>query len=307
MKSFFLILLVLLVFCFNQTSYSTTLCVAKDGSCPYTSIQAAINAAATNDTVKVMPGTYYGSIVIGKKIVVIGSGHEVTKIYSDSTTLFPAVEFVAGCNGAKLMWFTIQSAYHDGIWVFSGLSPYILNNIIQCCGKTGIWVDQACPVIGNNIVRQNAWKGINFHCCSTCGLPTVYNNIITSNTSYGVGSYSYPFVEDVSLLYNCIYNNIGGNIYSLEGPWAGNIQQDPKFVNPSCDSPNDFHLAIGSPCKDTGREGFPDCEGTRGDMGVFGGPNAYCGPGPVVTDLKLIPPAVVKGETFDIQASGSTR
>jgi hypothetical protein len=42
-------------------------------------------------------------------------------------------------------------------------------------------------------------------------------------------------------------------------------------------------------------------------MGVYGGQNAYCGPGPVVTDLKLIPSPVVRGETFNIQAKGATR
>jgi len=71
----------------------------------------------------------------------------------------------------------------------------------------------------------------------------------------------------------------------------------------------DYHLKPGSPCIDKGRPGESccDCDGTRNDMGIYGGPNAYCGPGPVVTDLQIVPPTVVKGETFKIQATGVTR
>ena len=308
MKSLFIILVICLFFCFTQTSYSAIKCVNTTGTggC-FTSIQAAINAASTNDTVKVEPGTYNGSIVIGKKIVVMGSGHEVTKIYSDSTTLFPAVEFVTGCHGAKLMWFTIQSAWHDGIWVLAGPTPYIINNLIQCCGKTGIWVtNSSCPVICNNIIRQNAWNGINFQYGMPC-VPFVCSNIISKNSLCGLTNYGTAYPPNVTFLYNCVFNNSGGNYCHWFVPGTGDIQQDPLFVNPSCESSADFHLATGSPCKDTGRPGFPDCDGSSGDMGVYGGPDAYCGPGPVVTNLQLIPPTVVKGETFNIQASGATR
>jgi hypothetical protein len=305
MKSLFTVLLISLFFCLSQTSYSATICVNTTGTggC-YSSIQAAINVAVTNDTVKVMPGTYSESIVIGKKIVVMGSGHEVTKIYSDSTTLFPVVEFAAGSSGAKLMWFTIQSAYHDGIWVFDNLSPYIFNNVIQCCGKTGIWVSHACPVIGNNIIYQNAWNGIGFS--SKGGIAFVYNNIITKNSLCGLTDYV-SGLAPVTLLYNCVFNNSGGNYCGYLTPGTGDIQQDPQFVNASCYSSADFHLPTGSPCKNTGRPGYPDCDGSDGDRGVYGGPEAYCCPGPVVTNLQVIPATVVKGETFDIQASGSTR
>jgi len=307
MKRLLIIVLVSFFFCFTQTSYSAIKCVNTTGTggC-YSSIQAGINAAATNDTVKVMPGTYNESIVIGKKIVVMGSGHEVTKIYSDSTTLFPAVEFTSGSSNAKLMWFTIQSAYHDGIWVFYGLSPFIFNNIIQCCGKVGIWVEQSCPIIANNIVRQNAWGGISFHYGSPC-VPLVYSNIITDNSGCGLTNYGSSYPPAVTLLYNCLFNNTGGNYCHYFGLGTGDIQVNPQFVNPSCESSADFHLQFGSPCKDKGRPGYPDCDGSTGDMGVYGGPDAYCGPGPVVTNLQLIPPTVVKGETFNIQATGATR
>jgi len=303
-------LLVILVssLCFIQTSHSATLCVNPTGSggC-YTSIQAAINAASTDDTVKVLPGTYNGTIVVGKRIILMGSGHEVTKIYSDSTTPgIPAVNFVSGSTGAKLMWFTIQSSFMDGIIVGEGLYPHILNNVVQCCGRSGIYVYKGAPVIANNVITKNTWNGIGFFCPpSTYAL--IYSNIISNNSGCGLIDGCGTCVSPPTRMNNCVFGNLGGNycgICMTAGP--GDIQQDPKFVSATCDG-GDFHLAIGSPCKNSGREGYPDCDGTRGDMGAYGGPNAYCGLGPVVTNLKLIPPAVVKGETFDIQADGSTR
>jgi hypothetical protein len=292
-----LVLMVLLA----STCFGTTICVNTTGigGC-YSSIQAAINAAAAGDTVKVMPGTYNECITIGKRIVLMGSGHEVTKIYCYAAD---AVIFVAGSNSAKLMWFTIQSGVGNGIDVSIDLFPYIFNNVIQCCGASGIWVNRAGPVIANNVIYKNTWSGIHF----TLGpySPLVYNNVICNNLSCGYscgGSYSCP--EDVRSLNNCFWAN-ATNFCNGHVLGPGGIVQEPQFVNVKCDG--DFHLATGSPCIDKGRDGDYDCDGTRSDMGVYGGPNAYCGPGPVVTDLKLIPSPVVRGETFNIQAKGATR
>jgi hypothetical protein len=305
MKKFFAIFLVSFFFCFTQTSYAATLCVNPTGTggC-YSSIQAAINAAVTNDTVKVMPGTYYECISINKKIWLMGSGHGVTKINCYEGA---AVRFVAGSNGAYLIWFTIQSGTGNGIEVSIDLFPFIFNNVIQCCGASGIWVDRASPVIANNVIYKNTWTGIHF----TDGVysPFCYNNIISNNYScgYGCNAGSGACPEEIRSENNCFYNNLAGNFCNGHIPGPGDIQLDPQFVNPTCESSADFHLKPGSPCIDKGREGFPDCDGTRGDMGVYGGPNAYCGPGPVVTDLQLVPSTAVKGETFNIQATGATR
>ncbi len=47
---------------------------------------------------------------------------------------------------------------------------------------------------------------------------------------------------------------------------AGNLAQAPQFV-----SATDFHLAAGSPCIDHGDPALTDADGTRADMGMFGG------------------------------------
>jgi hypothetical protein len=52
---------------------------ADAGKC-YTSIQAAIDAAADGDTVKIAAGTYLGSLSISKNISVVGAGSSLTTI-----------------------------------------------------------------------------------------------------------------------------------------------------------------------------------------------------------------------------------
>lgn len=51
----------------------------------------------------------------------------------------------------------------------------------------------------------------------------------------------------------------------------GNISTDPQFVSPST---GDFHLAPGSACIDAGEPGMTDPDGTRADLGAYGGPDA---------------------------------
>jgi len=50
---------------------------------------------------------------------------------------------------------------------------------------------------------------------------------------------------------------------------VGNLVADPGFVD---ENGGDFHLAASSPCLDAGSPRILDADGTRSDMGVFGGP-----------------------------------
>src|SRR5215467_6785369 len=49
-------------------------------SCPYTTIQQALAAAASGDTISVAPGTYPGGFTIGKNVTVVGSGEGQTSV-----------------------------------------------------------------------------------------------------------------------------------------------------------------------------------------------------------------------------------
>ena len=66
-----------------DTGVATTLMVDDDSACPgaaFTSIQAAINAATSGDTIQVCAGTYNEDISVNKSVNIVGSGAAVTTV-----------------------------------------------------------------------------------------------------------------------------------------------------------------------------------------------------------------------------------
>ncbi|MBI2418168.1 MAG: hypothetical protein HYV28_09770 [Ignavibacteriales bacterium] len=84
-----------------------------NGGGQFTSIQAAINAAITNDTVKVWPGVYVEQISLNKNIRLLGSGYENTIITGNFS---PTVSVSSGC----IQWFKISSTTANGIHTSGG-------------------------------------------------------------------------------------------------------------------------------------------------------------------------------------------
>ena len=87
----------------------------------------------------------------------------------------------------------------------------------------------------------------------------------------------------------------------------GNIEQNPYFVEPG----TDYHLQQSSACIDAGKPGFAslDPDGTRNDMGAYGGPHASMTGilGPVITNLEVSSSIVRQGEEIIIRATGTLR
>jgi hypothetical protein len=101
--------------------------------------------------------------------------------------------------------------------------------------------------------------------------PTITNNIIAFNA--GTGMYSEDGI-DATYTYNLVYGNVT-NYDGLVGSGAGNRVADPRFVAASDDGDwtnDDFALQAGSPAIDAGDPGVSDADGSRSDLGAFGGP-----------------------------------
>ena len=88
------------------------------------------------------------------------------------------------------------------------------------------------------------------------------------------------------------------------GGWTGtgNIDADPLFLDVAN---GDLHLQAGSPCIDTGDlvATWNDLDGSRNDMGLYGGENSWGGLGPLVTNMTVTPATVETGGTITIQAT----
>jgi hypothetical protein len=257
-KSLFLfILFILPVFLSARIIY-----VDINGSGQFTSIQSAINAAVNGDTIKVLPGIYDGQLTIGKNVVIQGSGYEVTTITSKSD---PTITMSSG----KIMWFSITSNSGDGIVVSSGI---ITNCIIRGCSKNGInLAANSNANISNCILIYNGEKGIK----STSGTSSsAYNCISYQNSSDGF--YSWGGYGGTGFIVNYCLGSISytsGNIGDID-------------VNPNFTAVGDYHISSTSPCWDKGKPDVYDPDGSRSDMGYFGGPD--CSIFPVVTEVKII-------------------
>ena len=162
----------------------------------------------------------------------------------------------------------------------NAVRPYIARNIIDS-NYCGIHLDKQAnayggvnAIIRNNTIINNSNCGIKLRMHTS--LPTINSNIIASNGSGIELTYTSLLEERKSLIW---YNNFWANTTDINGGGSavdmngiqGNISSDPLFT----DAGNqDYHLLSSSPSINTGdpASAYNDPDGSRNDMGAFGGP-----------------------------------
>ncbi|MBT4331705.1 MAG: right-handed parallel beta-helix repeat-containing protein [Candidatus Cloacimonetes bacterium] len=176
----------------------------------------------------------------------------------------------------------------------------ILNNVASYSGG-GIYMVQSSTLSQNCIIAENyGWTGGAVYCWDTStlmlGNSILYNNdakvadgIFMMNGCEGELMNSIMWDNgDVEIMFASIdlenrmimaYSNIDGYDNKIitanngEIVWIdGNISSNPVFVNPNN---LDFHLSVISPCINSGNplQIFNDIDGSRNDIGAFGGEN----------------------------------
>jgi Peptidase C10 family/FlgD Ig-like domain/Right handed beta helix region/Protein of unknown function (DUF1565) len=249
----------------------------------YSSIQLAIDAASSGQTIYVDSGTYNESLRFrGKTLRVIGvNGPEKTFLEAGAWGFAAQIADHEGL-GTELSGFTITNEYGsiDDVQVGVGASAVIQNCVfkdkptsalnaynINCGGSNSGTVlitgnvfynslaDDCIHIhpgsyhitITNNTI-DNCYQGAT----ATSSANVFKNNIVTNCTSYGV------YGDFATLDYNDVWNN--GNDYGgAANPGVNSISDDPLYV----DAANyDYNLQTGSPCIGTG-----DPTGT--DMGAY--------------------------------------
>ena len=158
----------------------------------------------------------------------------------------------------------IRVKYSTGIKLAQGGTAKVYNNTIINSGYIGIdYFANSYVLINNNYIKGKAGSdGIKLWSNSI-----VKNNVVT-NTGRGISKYSLqnPVVR---------YNNAWNNTINYDGiaPDTTNLSVDPMVMN---DDPNlgdlDFHLQMYSPLIDAGDPNILDKDGTRSDIGLYGGP-----------------------------------
>lgn len=125
------------------------------------------------------------------------------------------------------------------------------NNVIARNGNCGfaVWSDEAHGRAVNNIIVENGWRKE-----WVCPCVGVWMN---------GDSLKFP------IMFNDVWGDIDGqyrDMSDLTGRY-GNVSIEPQFLGPS-----DFRLPEDSPLIDSGDTLLTDPDGTRSDIGLFGGP-----------------------------------
>ena len=179
----------------------------------------------------------------------------------------------AGGQGGGI---NVQIAGPDGPFISSNI---ISDNVAQMFGGGIVTYEQndsypAAQITNNTIVFNEVTDTDNGGgvCQWRRTTPVFTNNIIANNV--GVGVFSEDDM-DSTFTYNLVYGN-DTNYSGLQGTGTGNLTSDPKFTSASNDGDwtnDDFTLQSTSPAINAGDPSVTDADGSRSDMGAYGGPS----------------------------------
>jgi hypothetical protein len=148
---------------------------------------------------------------------------------------------------------------------------YICNNIITdyCCGGYYMAFTDTASRVVNNVVNNSYNNNFPTAIAMSTFDASTENNVL-SNSAVGlwlVGN------QRLSVHYSDFWNNIGLDLYAWNNgsfdTTLSYIHVNPMFNNPDS---GDFHLQAYSPLIDAGDPNILDVDGTRSDIGAYGGP-----------------------------------
>ncbi len=309
---------------FSYTLWGKTIIVDQTGNGNYIQINEAIRNSSDGDTIIVKAGIYVESVSIYTGVTIIGESPEVTAIVNSDY----CVQFLNNFNnlGSTMINFTIKNNRNIAVLCgrfdvyYRNRKGTLRNCIIENCtgsnvievGYSSILDVENCIIRNNNTTDWNIninQSNINIVNCIIhdnsnnessgsifrieSGNATIQNCIIVNNHGYIFED----FKKYVTNLYNCIWN-------SGVGTGLGEINQDPKFQNLAG---FDYFLRTDSPCIDAGNPSpvYNDFDGTRNDMGIYGGSYSWRGASPIITNLEVTPQSLLQGGTINISATAT--
>lgn len=179
--------------------------------------------------------------------------------------------------------------YWKGIGSFGDSSAQLYNNVVRDQLGWGVIASGSSEMVAvNNAIVRNGTTGLAAWNAGVSGMFT--NNVITAN---GTSADEWVGVK-AGIWFNAtpgtfvLSNNLSwgnANVDACEGgspngepctpiPFdgvEGNLSLDPMLTDLLT---NDWHLMPGSPAIDAGADWLDDLDGSRSDMGVYGGPFA---------------------------------
>jgi serine protease len=189
---FMLLILTLNIFFYLTINTSPVAATTRRVPQDYTTIQKAINAANSGDTILVDVGTYPEYVLVNKSVTLKGTNRQ--SIITGAATPTRVMDVKA--SNVRISDFTIQcptKSYH-GIWVEPPLETYytkvdIINNTILG-GNTAIFYSRSsrCSIINNTLLGATASAyGIRLY---DSNYNTVAQNWVNGSGVYGINFYA---------------------------------------------------------------------------------------------------------------------
>lgn len=284
MKSARLLLVLVLS---SLTSFAGTLRVPQD----FPTVQGAVAASVAGDSVVISPGLY--AIPAAPCTLANGSQHTCGLVLHDGTALVglgPA-QTVLDFSGAdigillQLATATVKLLHlrnaATAIYAYVGSNITVTNVIItDLTGPSvlGMELNQGNSYTIHNTTIDNIHQpndpvgtaiDVPFG-----GVSDIQNNLLTSNThgvtagSFSGGTYAYNNVFGSTI---ADWSTCDANGCTAVSAPANNISTDPLYCP-------DFTLQSGSPARSAGNPAILNSDGTRSDMGAYGGPEAIFPP-----------------------------
>jgi hypothetical protein len=242
------------------------------------------------DTVVVGIGGVFGregSEIAMHNNLIENNGWDGVALYRGSSAVI-ADNTIRGGRGAgigitwdsnALVYRNLVSGYWKGIGAFGDTFVSARNNaVFDNLGWGIVATGRSYMEVTNNVIHHNGNCG--FAVWEPTARGACKNNIITSNgwreewVCPGVGIWSSAPLECFPISWNNVWANAAGDYTGIEDLTGteGNISSDPLF-----EGDGSFGLTPGSPCVDSGDTLIIDIDGTRSDMGIFGGPGGRFG------------------------------
>lgn len=208
--------IILAVLCTCSTVSASNLRVSSEAEGDYISIQAAIDAAETGDTIFVSPGTYVENLKINKEVRIWSNSRkpEETVIRAADPTK-STVEI--SVSRASFSGFGIEGSEKVGILLTGVKSCYINNNKVQGIEYGILLNGSESNTISDNLITLNK-KGIRLESSNS-------NDILDNIIAYNYG----PGISLEASSRNHIYNNYFKNAENVEEKDvnAENLWQNP--------------------------------------------------------------------------------
>jgi hypothetical protein len=229
----------------------------------FATIQAAINAATDFDTIRVRDGAYYESLNLFGKGIWLESesgpiGCEVNVRTGNNALYAPASRDLATVRGLHF-----SNGYYTVYFVDGSRVKFVNNIVTSDTAETLLLSSYGGGELNNNLFShsRSAIIQMGYH------WGTLYNNIVQQGGTYGLWNAALSD-NPIEYGYNLLWQN-ASNYSDRFDPGTGDVYDDP-LLNLS-----EGFLGEGSAAIDAGNPEIFDLDGTRSDIGPFGGPYAY--------------------------------